>query len=117
MTLVRILILTAIVLVAFPLEAEERAQMVERVQVRIEWIWQTCERDPQFCTNAVTAWQGFLTHAEDALVVSFEFVRMALFTDPKQAADGAEQPTGTLTRADLEPAWAAPGPAPAESQP
>lgn len=112
MTLVRILILTGLVLAAFPIDAAQRTEMVERLQARAEWVWQTCDRDPEFCAEAASAWHGFIDRAEAALVVSFEFVRMALFTDPPVATGDVEQSVrhGTLTRADLEPAWSAPRP-------
>lgn len=107
MSLIRILIIGGLALAAIPMEAQQRAELTERLQLRATWILQTCERDPKFCSDAAVAWQGFVERAEDALVVSFQFVRMALFTDPK-TQPAATQTDGTLTRADLAPAWSTP---------
>jgi hypothetical protein len=118
MFLIRLAFWLGVVVLLLPTDAQQQARVYNTAVSTIERVTTFCDRNARTCTVAGEAWATFLKKAEFGARLLGELISSGARqggSDPTRApasnssaTGGAER--GTLSSADLEPAWRGPSP-------
>lgn len=111
----RLLLILALIVIFVPRDGINREELMQRAASAYDWTASTCDRDPQFCEQAMTALDSVLVKGGEALAMMEGAVRRNLAASNlgRMPADGQSLDSyaitsldrGTLTSSDLTPPW------------
>jgi hypothetical protein len=119
MFLIRMMFWLSLVVLVLPTDAQQQARLYQTAVATVERITTFCDRNAKACAAGAEAWSIFLKKAEFGARVAFDLVSSRTRSNEEapaarpQPASVRSQPEprpapqarGTLTPADLAPAW------------
>lgn len=108
MGLLRLTAIVAVGVALLPSDREKQAVLYTRAASATQWTMTFCDRNASTCSQASTAWQTFLAKAEFGARLAYDMARdgeAPLKNEEAIISTSSIERTGTLTDADLQPAW------------
>lgn len=113
MGLFRLGVIAAVGVALLPSDSEQQEILYNRAALAAQWTLTFCDRNPQTCTTASDAWEGFRKKAQFGARLAYDTVMEQLASSESETAQAGAKPgvsarpleTGTLKPADLEPNW------------
>lgn len=112
MGLIRTAFWAGVIVMLMPTDEAKQRELLLNAGQKVQWAMTYCDREPVTCQNAQAAWALFVQKAKFATAMVSAVVTegsgrhdTAMMSD---AAVGSQLPRdkrGTLTTADLAPAW------------
>ncbi|SRR5581483_11049108 len=115
MFLIRVAFWLGLVVLLLPTDERQQARLYGTAVATVERVSTFCDRNPQACALGAEVWATFLRKAEFGARMAMDLVTASARRDeerqspdlqPSSARRGVEpEARGTLTPADLAPAW------------
>lgn len=110
MGILRLGVIAAVGVALLPSDSEQQEILYNRAALAAHWTMTFCDRNPQTCTTAAEAWDGFRKKAQFGARLAYDTAMEQLASGQDVPSGGAQAPkrpleTGTLKPADLQPQW------------
>lgn len=115
MFLIRVAFWLGLVVLLLPTDERQQARLYGTAVATVERVSTFCERNPQACAVGAEVWATFLRKAEFGARMAIEIVTSSGRRDEERPGPGVQpsstkrgvdpEARGTLTPADLAPAW------------
>ena len=102
MSILRIGLLIALVIIVLPEDEQQRARLYDRAATAAHWTITFCERNEPTCDRAGRLWNALLKKAEVGAQMAYDFTIKYAKGTGRETGTAAR---GTLTPEDMRPAW------------